>query len=76
VGLGLQIKSKGYGPFALGLLSAAIILVGKFLLESNAMTYTGAAILVIASAWSLAPSRSAASASCSTCGPSSEGSRV
>src|SRR5579875_504176 len=75
VGLGLQIKLKGYGPFALGLLSAALILPGKFLLESNAMTYGGAAILVIASAWSLAPSRSAGSASCPTCPPAGEGSR-
>jgi hypothetical protein len=75
VGLGLQIKSKGYGPFVLGLLSAAIILPGKFLLESNAITYAGAAILVIASAWSLAPGRSAGSASCPTRPPAGEGSR-
>jgi len=74
VGLGLQIKLKGYGPFVLGLLSAAIILPGKFLLESNAITYAGAAILVIASAWSLVPSRSADSASCQTCPPAGEGS--
>ena len=75
VGLGLQIKLKGYGPFALGLLSAALILPGKFLLESNGITYAGVAILVIASAWSLAPSRSAGSASCSTCPPAGESSR-
>jgi hypothetical protein len=75
VGLGLQIKLNGYGPFVLALLSAAIILPGKFLLGSNAITYVGAAILVIASAWSLAPSRSAGSASCPTCPPASEGSR-
>ena len=74
VGLGLRIKSKGYGPFALGLLSAATILPGKFLLESNATTYAGAALLVIASVWSLAPRRSGVSASCSTCAPSGEGS--
>lgn len=75
VGLGLQIKPKGYGPFFLGLLSAALILPGKFLLESNAITYAGAAILLIASASSLAPSRFASSASCPSCPTASEGSR-
>ncbi len=54
VGLGLQIKSKGYGPFIIGLVSVATILPGKFLIGSNVMTYTGVALLVIASAWSLA----------------------
>jgi uncharacterized membrane-anchored protein len=73
VGLGLQIKSKGYGPFVMGLVSVATILPGKF--GSNLMTYTGVALLMIASAWSLAPRRSPDSASCSTCAPSSEGSR-
>jgi mercuric ion transport protein len=74
VGLGLQIKSKGYGPFVMGLVSVATILPGKFLIGSNLMTYTGVALLVIASAWSMAPRRSAVSASCSTCAPSGEGS--
>jgi len=73
-GLGLQIKSKGYGPFVVGLLSFATILPGKFMIGSNLMTYAGVALLVIASAWSLAPRRSAASASCPTCAPSGEGS--
>jgi len=73
-GLGLQIKSKGYGPFVVGLLSFATILPGKFMIGSNLMTYTGVALLVIASAWSLAPRRSAASASCPTCALSGEGS--
>src|SRR5713226_1136831 len=74
VGLGLQIRSKGYGPFVMGLASVATILPGKFLIGSNLMTYTGVALLVIASAWSLVPRRLADSASCSTCAPSGEGS--
>jgi hypothetical protein len=73
-GLGLRTKSKGYGPFVLGLVSVATILPGKFMIGSNLLTYTGVAFLVIASAWSLVPRRSAASASCSTCAPSGEGS--
>lgn len=31
VGLGLRAKTKGYGPLMLGLLSAAVILPGKFM---------------------------------------------
>src|SRR5260370_27417019 len=50
VGLGLQIKSKGYGPFVLGLLSVPVILAGKFLIWSNVMTYSGVAVLVARSA--------------------------
>ena len=75
VGLGWQIKSKGYGPIALGLLSAAIILSGKFRLDSNVITYSGASILVIASAWSLAPGRTARSEACPSCPPADEGDR-
>src|SRR6266851_8228640 len=75
VGLGLQNKSKGYGPFVIGLVAVVTILPGKFLMGSNLMTYGGVALLVIASAWSLVPRRSADFASCSTCAPSSEGSR-
>ncbi len=74
VGLRLQAKTKGYGPFVLGLASAAAILPGKFLIASSAITYAGAALLVIASAWSLAPGRPAAAASCPTCASSGEGS--
>ncbi|HEV2175390.1 MAG TPA: hypothetical protein VGR71_17575 [Nitrospira sp.] len=38
VGLGLQIKSKGYGPFVMGLVCEATILPGKFLIGSILMT--------------------------------------
>jgi hypothetical protein len=69
--LGLQARSKGYGPLVVGVLSAAIILPGKFLLGSNAMTYAGAVILALASIWSVIPARSSAAA-CSTCAPSTE----
>ncbi len=74
VGLGLQIKTAGYRPFVLGLVSVATILPGKFLMGSNVMIYGGVALLVAASVWNLAPRRSADSASCSTCAPSGEGS--
>jgi hypothetical protein len=73
VGLALQAKTNGYGPLMLGLLSAAVILPGKFMVASSSMTYAGVALLVIASAWSLAPKRSAASGACTTCAPSGDG---
>ena len=76
VGLGLQAKNKGYGPLALGVVSAGTILPGKFLLASSAMTYAGAGLLVIASAWSLLPARPAVSASCSRCATPGEGQSV
>src|SRR5260370_22848839 len=55
VGLGLQIKSKGFGPFVMGLVAVATILPGKFFIGSNLMTYTGLSRLVTASTWPLAP---------------------
>jgi hypothetical protein len=73
VGLGLQAKTIGYGPLVLGLVSAAVILPGKFLLASSLMTYAGVALLVIASAWSLAPKRFAASPACPACATSGDG---
>jgi mercuric ion transport protein len=76
VALGLQAKNKGYGPLALGLVSAGTILPSKFLLASSAMTYAGAGLLMIASAWSLLPARLAVSASCATCATPGEGQSV
>jgi hypothetical protein len=52
-GLALQIKSAGYGPVVLGLVSASTIVVGKFMINSNLTTYAGVVVLVIASVWSM-----------------------
>lgn len=60
---------RGYGPFAVGLLAAALILGGKFLLESTALPYAGAAILVASSVWNSWPRKTAA-APCPNCAPS------
>jgi hypothetical protein len=57
VGLSLQIKSRGYVPLVLGILAVATILPGTFLMGSDAMTFGGVALLMVASAWSLAPRR-------------------
>ena len=54
-GLGLQARRNGYGPFLLGLVSAAIILPGKFLLSSGGTTYAGVVRLLMASIWAVVP---------------------
>jgi len=59
-------RRRGYGPFAVGLLAAAIVLAGKFLFESDAALYGGIALLVAASLRNAWPVRSAAAA-CPTC---------
>jgi hypothetical protein len=74
-GLGLQIKSAGYGPLAFGLVSGGAILVGKFMIDSTLVTYAGVALLLVASMWSVVPRRSTASASCSTSAVADEGTR-
>ena len=57
VGLGMHIKIAGYGPFVLGLVSVATILPGTFLMRSDGVTFSGVALLMAASAWSLARRR-------------------
>jgi len=39
------------------MVASAAILVGKFLLESNPIMYTGVGVLVVASAWNAWPRR-------------------
>jgi hypothetical protein len=43
----------GLRPFVLGLVATAVILVGKFALDSDVSTYAGTALLVIAAVWNL-----------------------
>ena len=58
VSLGFRAKlRRGYGPLVLGLLASAIVLIGKFGLDSNSLMYGGVAVLVIASMWNSWPSR-------------------
>lgn len=58
---------RGYGPFALGLMAAFAVLVGKFAVESNPAMYGGIAALVAASAWNAWPLRT--SGRCPACEP-------
>jgi hypothetical protein len=73
VALGFQIKPNGYGPFLLGIVSAATILSGKFMIGSNLMTYSGIVLLVFASGWSLIPGDRPSPPLESTCTSSGEG---
>ena len=67
--LGFNAKQRlGYGPFVAGVVASAAILVGKFLLESNPIMYTGVGVLVLASAWNAWPRRLRV-AVCPSCDP-------
>lgn len=46
---------RGYGPALAGLGASALILLGKFAVESDPLTYAGAAALVAASVWNVWP---------------------
>ena len=62
---------RGYGPFALGLLAATVVTVGKFFFDSNQAMYGGIALLVGASLWNSWP-KSAASTACPACEPAGQ----
>jgi hypothetical protein len=61
-------RRRGLGPFWIGLVAAAVILIGKFGFESNYMTYTGIGLLISASLWNSWPHRIGPE-SCETCTP-------
>ncbi len=48
---------RGYGPLALGTLSSAAILFGKFATDSNSLAYAGIAMLVTSCTWNAWPRR-------------------
>ena len=48
-------RRRGYWPFALGILAAGLILLGKFSLASNPVLYAGLGLLILASAWNSWP---------------------
>src|SRR5260370_1276844 len=50
--LGFRASSRrGLGPLCMGVAAAAVILGGKFYLESTTATYAGVGFLVVASVW-------------------------
>jgi hypothetical protein len=55
-------RRRGYGPLALGAVAAALLLAGKFVLDSGASVLAGVVTLVGASLWNAWPVRPATSA--------------
>ena len=54
--LGFRASSRrGLGPLWVGLGAAALILGGKFYLESTSVTYAGVGFLIVASVWNSWP---------------------
>lgn len=58
---------RGFGPFGVGLAAAVVVLVGKFVFESNAAMYGGIGLLVATSLWNAWPKRKSEVGSCPKC---------
>jgi hypothetical protein len=48
-------RRRGYGPFVVGVLAAALLMVGKFVLDSNVAVYGAIGSLIGASLWNSWP---------------------
>lgn len=59
-------KLRGYLPFSIGLFGV-LILLGKFVIASGAMLFTGGTLLAGASAWRVLTIRRLAGGSCPAC---------
>jgi hypothetical protein len=66
-GLGAHARRRGYAPLMLGVVSAGVIVLGKFEITSAAATDAGVILLLFASALSLRRNRHERSASCIDC---------
>ncbi|RMH39177.1 MAG: MerC domain-containing protein [Deltaproteobacteria bacterium] len=62
-------RRRGYGPFALGLVASALLLIGKFSFESDPAMFAGVGLLMGASFWNSWPRKRAASPECAACEP-------
>lgn len=49
---------RGYAPLLVGLTAAALVLIGKFVMNNNPATYLGTVLLVGASVWNAWPTSS------------------
>lgn len=64
---------RGYSPFALGLVASAVVMIGKFVIVSDSLTYGGIAVLIAASVWNAWPRR--ITGVCPACAPGGQASR-
>lgn len=64
-GLGWRARSRrGFGPLLAGIVASAVILIGKFVFDSDNVAYIGAAALIGATVWNLWPRRQATCGAC------------
>jgi hypothetical protein len=66
-------RRHGYGPLWLGLVAAAVILVGKFYFDVVPATYAGVGLLIAASLWNSWPRRTATAHLCPAWVPAGAG---
>jgi mercuric ion transport protein len=59
-------RRRGYGPFGLGLLASAVVVIAKFHMDSAAAMFAGIALLLFASIWNGWP-RQASETGCVRC---------
>ncbi len=65
VSLGYRARNRrGYGPLVLGLAAALALALGELMLHSEAIAYSGVALLIGASIWNAWPSRTPESGGC------------
>lgn len=50
-------RRRGYGPLAVGVMAAVLVIVGKFAWESDGLTYGGIVLLVGSSVWNSWPKK-------------------
>lgn len=60
-------RRHGYKPLLLGVIAAAILLIGKFTYDSDTIMYMGLGLLVLASFWNSWPTTRASGAACPAC---------
>lgn len=67
--LAWQTRRRGIAPFLLGGAGAAVIVAGRFGLESDAVVYGGIGLLCGASLWAARPGRAGACPACTHANP-------
>ena len=64
-------QRRGYGPAIAGTISAALVVIGKFSIQSTVMMYAGLALLIASSIWNSWPRR--LQIPCPECAPEGNG---
>lgn len=70
LGLGAR-RRQNFRPFIVGLIGAALMLLGKFWMESGILVFCGIGIFLFATVWNAWPQKAATHLPCSACAPDS-----